>query len=592
MGLLKAPVVQKGITVDPETVIGRPGDLVYDSANKTFRGLDGETPGGKVIGGEGPIYARNYGVVGDGVADDTAAVIALHTNALTTNRTVHYGAMRVRITSQIPVLSHSVQFDEVGHAYGAPGFYPDFPAGSTAHYVAVLVYGVCSDLRFGVIGKGDVTVNTGNPATVTGDTRQVITGVQLGTADQPFQIGKSCHIASTNMGATGILRVWVNDGIGGNLATEKCGNVINPGANQIEYYAFDDQGAGGQAVLNHSIDTHIQCELAVGRAYRRQAGSFSNVALQIHSERAVGVPGDAHPERCWYLSGNGIVLLCRLQSFNPALGSTIYGLNTTFVAYRGEGVVTTVQCNVGNYAAFINPDGAVLRPAALSAGRVSVTGGMATIRASAGEAPVYPMPWELNNVEMPVLELGQTADAHGLVINGGSSSDVHPAAGSGACNAIFSGSFIGNLTASPIPGSIINMHGAAEFILPATTADQSADAPRELRFDYCMVRMRGGRIRGSFFANNATLDLTAGEVSQGFRQPPAQGTFASICGPAGRIRGTVANWGTPPATGSMLGAIADGEVTKVFPVGATGSPSAMVFRASDGVWKGISAVLA
>jgi hypothetical protein len=51
-------IVAKHINVDPSTYVGKFGELLYDEATLTFRGLDGVTPGGNVLSGSGSVGSQ------------------------------------------------------------------------------------------------------------------------------------------------------------------------------------------------------------------------------------------------------------------------------------------------------------------------------------------------------------------------------------------------------------------------------------------------------------------------------------------------------------------------------------------------------
>jgi len=252
------------------------------------------------------LHVKDFGVVGDGSADDTVALQAALDAGEAQHKVVYCGALLIKITAGVTMGGPGLVFDHV--SFGSPGEPGIIVSGSG--YTALTLTGVfLNQFRVTVYGTG----NTAN-------------GIY-------FNNVTGSHIQK--------VRVWNLDGFGFkidkmydstllDISVEKCGNSSD--------YAFSVNA--GDDTSNMSHIGRLQVEQANAKAILIEGSTLSCVFDNIHSERATAVSGvttwDIGGTRCVY---NG----ARFTALNPS-DATIYfrGENSTFNSMAVEGACAII----------------------------------------------------------------------------------------------------------------------------------------------------------------------------------------------------------------------------------------------------------
>jgi hypothetical protein len=361
--------------------------------------LSGASRGAQAFLNALPLMAENYGVIGDGVADDTAAAQAFLDLCTAQQRVANFGRMRVRHTSRLHIHNIGCLFDTQtfaasGEQYSGPlsntepGFYPDaatfaaLPPGGLLNgkRVAVLVTGAIPCFRAACIGSGWPTFDgAGN---ITGDTRPDIIGFQFGQDLPPsgphpdggtMIISNIDYVRAVNM-AQGVRVVSVFDSSFYRIHTETCGNASK--------YAIDivQSDLEPNWTTNESVFHYLQAEFAANKAINVDPSTLSCTFSKIHSERAAGKNGVA----CWQLRGDCVYASVRLQARN-GLGHSIVGSNNqVHLCTRQESGVMYVDALAGT-TVMLGTNAPAISPVMNQTGRVILIGGGSTYLTDIGQ---------------------------------------------------------------------------------------------------------------------------------------------------------------------------------------------------------------
>lgn len=324
---------------------------------------------------DGPLYAGNFGVVGNASSDnsgnvagvdDTVAVQAFQNLCAGLNRIAYYGSLRPLLSGPITIHNGSCVFDRqsftaTGEAPGVnrgePGFYV-----TGSGYTAVTVSGICTQFCATVCGGGDAT--TDSSGAITADTRPDIVGIQFGN---PLGSGPGTLILSniqwarvTKMRNTGIRVVNAFDVRFGALLTEACGGT--------DGYAISIEDGGN--TTNESVFEYIQAEFSKQRAIYISPNTLSCVFLKIHSERTTSISG----VNAWQF-GPGNYSAVRVSSTNILGYALISAQNGEMRSLRPEFVRVMVNSTGGSFTLIEGAFAQGIEPAAGSNGAVNIIGG-------------------------------------------------------------------------------------------------------------------------------------------------------------------------------------------------------------------------
>ena len=200
------------------------------------------------------LWAGDYGVVGDGVTDDTAAMNYALAQAALAGRTLYMGKMTVKISGPLTMTGPGLRWDTAG--FGNPGDPGIYVTGSG--YVALTVSGSPQEWVVSVYGTGNACqgILFSNP-----------------------QSGTLLHTRVYNLGAWG---VWINEMFDcwwGTISVELCGTAA---AND---YAFSIRNGAGTS--NMSKIDRLQVEQATTQAIYIDGNSLCLIIDAIHSERLI-----------------------------------------------------------------------------------------------------------------------------------------------------------------------------------------------------------------------------------------------------------------------------------------------------------------
>lgn len=289
--------------------------------------------------------AAGFGVVGNGVNDDTAALQAALTAGAAQNRVVTCGKKVVKITGALAMAGPGLVFDTVSYGNAAdPGILV-----TGAGYTALTVTGTPSQMRFTLYGSG----NTAN-------------GIYFNNANF-MQVQK---IRVFNLDGFGVKfdRLW--DSFVADISVELCGNATN--------YAFSMNGAGD--TCNASRIGRLQVERANRKAIYIDPTSINCAFGPIHSERAVANAADV----TWDIGASRSVFdALRLHATVPANAKIqLHGENSTYNAVHADGDIAveldassfgTLTFNSPNFNAVLTKTVSILTTN--HSGRIVVNGG-------------------------------------------------------------------------------------------------------------------------------------------------------------------------------------------------------------------------
>lgn len=335
--------------VSRRSLLGTVGTMAALSSSTACAASPSAVPGNKA----GILHATDFGIVGAGERDETAAVQRfLDYCAATGAGIADFGTMRVRISGPLKVHSVGIVFTSIASTTGAPGFYP-----TGTGYTVLTVTGSVIDFVVGIYGPLD------GPAR-DGDNRARINGIQFGAPDSSIELSLSFirHVRIFNLAGFGVRYAACWDTTFVNTSIETCGTGEQP--------AFDVVAALPQT-CNECVWVRVQVELAKGRAMQVSPLTLSCVFTKIHSERATAVRG----QPTWQFGGSCEYGSVRLQAENPADATAHFiGDQGHCMNLRSEGPPVLVDATGGTYR-FDNPGAAIMRSSPDQNGRIIVTGG-------------------------------------------------------------------------------------------------------------------------------------------------------------------------------------------------------------------------
>ncbi len=478
-----------------------------------------------------PLSAQNYGVVGDGLTDDTRAVQAfLDLCAQMGGRIANFGALTVHITGPLRSRGVGIVFEPASYG-GArvPGF-----VASGSGYTALTVQGSVADFCVTLTGAG--TMDIPEDGRIAGDRRPKINGIAFGSDDEPFALSTVRSVRVNNLAGFGIRHMQCWDSTFLSVSVERCGRE--------GLYAFEVAG-DTRRTCNETTWARVHVEQAVGGAIRVDPGALSCSFLKIHSERAIareGIP-------TWVLGGSCTYDSVRLSAMNPAEAVlAVIGNQTEFRNLRAEGGLHVTVDASGGSVNFNNP-GAVLLPAPNQNGLINIVGGVVSVLGMGGG-------WNLTGCRVNRLEVGFMSPGVYSTLTGCSVAELVPQRGSDQGEIV--------LNATRVENSTISGSGRLRGVHLLNNSRLTASGGTLACVDQFMNVDASSRIEGNVVLQRVILRL-AGTVTGNLTiRGPVHDARASDNAVVG---GTVTGWGPPtapaaPGAWSVNLATSGGERTK------------------------------
>jgi hypothetical protein len=259
------------------------------------------------------VSVKDFGAVGDGVADDTAAIQNAFSYGGPLYKTIYFPAGKYKTTS-------ALTFSGAGGIWmeGAGGGGTDaaiYPSGSG--YTALTINGGVNVLNVTLYG-GANTING-----------LYLNGFVLSTANK---------IRINNFNGFGLRIDKCFDSLIENVSIELCGNNNTTTLNTFAYknYAFGMFDAGDTCNMTHIL--RLQVEQANTSAIYISPNTLSCVIDNIHSERATPTAG----VDTWVFGGNRCTYNnSRIQSIGTVANSKclVVGNNNCYINFLSEGLV-------------------------------------------------------------------------------------------------------------------------------------------------------------------------------------------------------------------------------------------------------------
>lgn len=528
-------MTQKVDQVSRRTLLGAVGTMATLSSASACAATPRVAPSGKA----GVLHAADFGIVGTGEHDETAAVQRFFDHCAATGAGIaDFGAMRVRISGPLKVHSVGIVFASIASKTGAPGFYP-----VGTGYTALTVTGSVMDFAVGIYGPVD------GPARA-GDNRARINGIQFGAPDSSIELSLSFvrHVRIFNLAGFGVRYAACWDTTFVNTSVETCGTAEQP--------AFEVVAALPQT-CNESVWVRVQVELAVGRAIHVSPLTLSCVFTKIHSERATAIKG----QPTWQFGGSCEYGSVRLQADNPADATVHFiGDQGRCTNLRSEGPPVIVDATGGTYR-FDNPGAAVMRSSPDQNGRIVVTGGGIGQLEAGGN-------WLLIGTRIETLQAGFMPDRQRIVAQHCTISRIEPQPGQISANLDLYDCDINALRCASGRDHLrrVTLHDGTRAGTPAGGV-AITESLLEVGAGATVVgnlRLAGGALRV-----HGTIEGDLYIV----------GACNAIAGSDAQVTGQVSGWSAPVA-GPLLGALSDGTRSKNLAPTAT---SAGWIKA-DGAW--------
>jgi len=498
------------------------------------------TAPGMASGGQaGILHAADFGIVGAGDRDETAAVQHFLDHCATTGAGIaDFGAMRVRISGPLKVHSVGIVFASIASKPGAPGFYP-----IGTGYTALTVTGAVIDFAVGIYGPIDGPVRNG-------DNRARINGIQFGAPDSSVELSLSFvrHVRVCNLAGFGVRYAACWDTTFVDTSIETCGTAEQP--------AFDVVAALPQT-CNESVWVRVQVELAIGRAMHVSPLTLSCVFTKIHSERATAIKG----QPTWQFGGSCEYGSVRLQADNPADATVHFiGDQGRCTNLRSEGPPVLVDATGGTYR-FDNPGAAIMRSSPDQNGRIVVTGGGIGQLEAGGN-------WLLIGTRIEKLQAGFMPDQQRIVAQHCTIGLIEPQLGQTTANLDLYDCDIGTLRLASGRDHLrqVRLHDGTRAGAPAGGMPVAASM-LEVGAGATVVgplRLAGGALR------------LYGTIEGDLR---VEGPCHGVAGGDAQVTGQVSGWSAPVA-GPLLGALPNGARSKNLAPTATSTG----WVKADGAW--------
>ena len=289
---------------------------------------------------------QGFGLVGDGVADDTSAVNAALARGAAEHRVVHFGAAVCKITGSLTMTGPGLVFDTVPHG-GSGG--PGLKVTGTGYTALTVGPGaILSDFRVCVYGTGNAAngISFNNPL-----------------------LSRVPQVRVYNLAGFGVSidKCW--DCVFDTVSIEKCGTAAA--------YAFSMNDAGD--VCNCSVVTRLQVEQATTQAIYISPNTLACRFGLIHSEQLTSPDASTWG---WVLGGNSCdYSTIRLESNATDTNARVW-FNAAYTNWTNVRVEGGIQSQVtgwnGRPVTFVNPTMGTAFEQTNQTGKITVLGGRIT----------------------------------------------------------------------------------------------------------------------------------------------------------------------------------------------------------------------
>lgn len=273
------------------------------------------------------LWAGDYGVVGDGVADDTAAFRVALTAAAAAKRVLYCGAMTIKITAAVTGAGPGLVFDQASYGNAAdPGILV-----SGAGYVALTWIGSPQAWRVNVYGTGNAC-----------------DGICFGApGGANILLGVLADTRVYNLAGFGVQINKCYDCLFGSISVELCGTAA---AGKEAFQMLDDGDT-----CNMTTILRLQVDKATTQAINISPNSLCLNVNNIHSEGLISPDASKY---AWILGGasssfNG----GRFQSGGAAADAKLWlrGAYSDYTAMRAESVTVLLEGVSGSGLTLISP---------------------------------------------------------------------------------------------------------------------------------------------------------------------------------------------------------------------------------------------
>jgi hypothetical protein len=468
---------------------------------------------------DGPLYAANHGIKGDGSVE-TNAVQSFLSLCATLQRAAYFGRLAVTIDGPLMAASVPVIFESAGN--GVAGRPPGLYARGSG-YTALTMTGVITGSQVFIQPDQPGAVTYSSDGTLTSDTRPKINGLSLGVKDGstylPCVLSFVPAIRVAGFNGFGVRKTIVWDCTFGTLTVEDCGESGSTGA----WYAYHVVADAADNCNEMSI-ARLQVERAVHRAIYVDPRTLSCTFSKTHTEGARGLAG----VRTWVLGGSTVWLSARLQSAFLATATALLTGPLHVIALRGE--MGRIYCDASGTRMRIETSDGTFEAA-------DSQNGFITFASCAGSFYNMGFGCTLTQCNADLVELGFCPPNFYAMIDGGTVTDLHRRAGETQAAVRLSG-VVASGSLTDIRDTLL-LNGTR---FTPTTGTQALGA-QNVSWD------ASSRIAGSVvFANTAGWwdGVIEGNVN-------VTSTHRILAGSSARATGTVTGWGPPSATGAVTG---------------------------------------
>lgn len=468
---------------------------------------------------DGPLFASNYGIKGDGTVE-TATVQAFLSLCAQLQRAAYFGRLPVIIDGPLMAASVPVIFESAGNGVAdrPPGLYA-----RGSGYTALTMSGVITGSQVFIQPDQPGSVTYASDGTLTSDTRPKINGLSLGVKDGasylPCVLSFVPAIRVAGFNGFGVRKTIVWDCTFGTLTVEDCGESGSTGA----WYAYHVVADAADNCNEMSI-ARLQVERAVHRAIYVDPRTLSCTFSKTHTEGARGLAG----VRTWVLGGSTVWLSARLQSAFPATATALLTGPVHVIALRGE--MGRIYCDASGTRMRIESSGGNFEAS-------DSQNGFITFASCAGSFYNMGFGCTLTQSNADVVELGFCPPNFYAMIDGGTVTDLHRRAGETQAAVRFSGVVASGSLADIRDTLLLN---GTRFT--PTTGTQGLGA-QNVSWD------ASSKIAGSLVISD-TAGWWDGTVEGNVN---VTSTHRILAGASARATSTVTGWGPPSAVGAVTG---------------------------------------